>query len=215
MRSKALRRIQFALAITIAFFSVAAIGISFAIVERQTALREVSRYNITWAASQAIAELQRFENEVAIFGLPGGGVTKDDVELRLDILFNRASILRTGDFIPFAAAHPEQKAFIEEFAAALPELEALVAAIDQAGVVMQILDRTAELGTKLTRVAAAANQYSGRQAADDQRHLLELHWAFSAIAAGLVLCGLIFIGLLFSQNRVVQQAHDDLRRITD
>jgi signal transduction histidine kinase len=64
-------------------------------------------------------------------------------------------------------------------------------------------------------LAAAANQYGGRQVADDQRTLIELHWIFSSVAAGLVLCGLAFTGLLLFQHRVIGRAHAELRALTD
>ena len=56
------------------------------VVERQKALREVSRYNLTWVATQAVNETLRFELRIA--GLAGNTNTKDldEVRTRLDII---------------------------------------------------------------------------------------------------------------------------------
>src|SRR4051794_22012241 len=67
----------------------AAVYTSVLIVERQDALRQVSRYNVAWLTSQAVVELQKLEQRVAASGLPESGVDRDEVELRLDILENR------------------------------------------------------------------------------------------------------------------------------
>jgi signal transduction histidine kinase len=71
------------------------------------------------------------------------------------------------------------------------------------------------LAERLTRFVAAASQFSGDKSAEDQQRLLKLHRTFSLLAAGLVICGIAFIGLLFYQNRVVEAAHRELRHATD
>jgi signal transduction histidine kinase len=208
-----LRRVKLALAVTIAVFAAAAAYASLTISERQQSLREVSRYNLVWAASQALVELHRFEYRVAAFGLPGSTVDKDEIQLRFDILLNRLTILAGGDLAAFAEDQPEQKAVIEDYAASLRDVEKLLDGIERPGNIRAILDRLASIDTRLTRFAAAANQFGGRQVADDQHQLLRLHWIFSGLAFALVLCGVAFIGLLFLHNRLLHRAHGDLHRM--
>jgi two-component system, cell cycle sensor histidine kinase PleC len=215
MHRTAFRNIKVALAIAIAIFCATAVGISAAIVQRQQALSQAAHYNITWAASQALAELQQLQYRVAAFGFAGSPVGKDEVLLRLDILFNRLQVLRGSELAAFTDAQPEQKALVDGFAATLQELQLLIESIEEPGRIQQILSRVTPLVPQLTRFAAAAKQFSAQQVAQDQRRLLSLHWVFSAIATGLVLCGIGFIGLLFFQNRVVRQAHEELRRMAD
>src|SRR3981081_3042935 len=92
-----LRILKIVLATSIAAFAIVGVYISQTIWERQNALREVSRYDLVWAASQAVAEFNRLEFEIAAFALADGSVSADDVGLRLDIVYNRLSILRRGD----------------------------------------------------------------------------------------------------------------------
>ena len=210
-----LGRLRLALGVTIALFAIAAGYISYMVVERQEGLREAARYNVAWATSQALSEFISFEQRVAAHGVPGSGVDTDHVQLRLDILFNRATILRGGDVAMMIEAEPEQAATLQAFEALLAEIEPLVAQLDRPGVAVDLLQRLAPMENRLKYLAASANQFGGAQVADDQRSLLQLHWIFSGLALGLIVCGIILIGLLLAQNRVIGRAHDRLRLMTD
>jgi signal transduction histidine kinase len=210
-----LRIIKIVLAVTIAAFAVVGVYLSQTISERQNALREVSRYDLVWAAGQAVTEFNRLQFEIAAFALAGGGVSRDDVNLRLDIMYNRLNILRRGDLREVGEREPEQKATLDKLEAALNAIQPIVDRLDQPGAPARALSRLKSIGGRLARFAAAANQLSGDQIAEDQQRLLSLHRTFSLLAGGLVACGLAFIALLFYQNRVVQRAHRELRRATD
>ncbi len=210
----ALRIIKAALGATIVAFAIAATYISFVAFERQASLREVARYNVAWASSQALTELQRFEHRVAAFGLPGSTIDKDEVVLRFDIMQNRLTVLRGGDVATFVEGAPERKAIVDELAETLATVEPILDRLEQPGAVHEALDLLGPLERKLTQFAAAANQYGGSQVADDQRALMDLHWTFSGLAGGLVLCGLAFICLLSFQHRVIGRAHAELHAMT-
>jgi hypothetical protein len=67
------------------------------IIQRQTALREVSRYNATWLVSQAAMEVSRLTAALVAFGDTGTASDVDEVQLRHDIVINRLKILTDGD----------------------------------------------------------------------------------------------------------------------
>jgi signal transduction histidine kinase len=210
-----LRIIKLVLATTIAAFAIVGVYLSQTISERQNALREVSRYDLVWAASQAVTEFNRLGFEIAAFAMGDGGISRDDVRLRLDIMYNRLDILRRGDLRELVEREPEQKATLDELDTAMGEIQPLVDDLGQPGAASRALARLKAVGGKLARFAAAANQLSGNQITMDQQRLLSLHRTFSLLAGGLVACGLAFIALLFYQNRVVRRAHRELRRVTD
>ncbi len=205
-----LRAVKLILGLTIAIFAAAATYTSLTIVQRQNALRDTSRYNVVWATSQALGEFYRFEYRVAAYSVEPGKVPADELLLRFDILHNRVGILTDGEVAAFAAAVPEQQVTISRLAVALETIEPLMARIDQPDVPMQILDVLSPLDTPMTRLAAAANQYGGAQVDSDYENLIRLHFQLSSLAAGLVFCGLLFIALLFYQNRLIHGAHDEL-----
>lgn len=210
-----LRNIKIILWAVIAVFALAAIDISFAIVERQHALREVSRYNIAWAASQAVNEVVRLEQRATAFGFGRTGVDKDEVRLRFDIVQNRLNLLRDGSLAAFTEHDPDQKRVIEELASTLATLDPLIDKLDEPGVVESILALLSPLEGQLGRFAAAANDFGAEQVAADQNSLLHLHWTFSTLAGGLILCGFFLIGLLFWQNRLLGRAHREMRAMTN
>ena len=61
---RVLRAIKLLLIISVTVFAVAGGYVSFIVQQRQEALREVSRYNVVWAVSQALPEYIRLENQI-------------------------------------------------------------------------------------------------------------------------------------------------------
>ena len=210
-----LRIIKVALGISIVVFTVAGVSVSFAVSNRERALREVARYNTVWAVSQATGEFYRFVARVAAYSVSGGGVDKDEVQLRFDILNNRLDIFRRGDVQEFTEAKPDQQETVEGFGRLLAELEPLVQEIEAPDNVQRILELSKPFEGKFARMAASANEHGGDQANADQQRLLELHWIFSGIAAALAVCGVAFIVLLFFQNRLLTNAYDKLQALAD
>src|SRR5262249_36526210 len=150
---------------------------------------------------------------VAGFALVEPRFAKPEVLKRFDIMFNRLGVLKGGDVAALTVQFPELKTVVDELAATLNELDPVVQAIDQPGNAQKVLDRLGPLETSLIRFAASANQFGGMQVAEDQQSLLLMHKIFSGVAAGLFLCGLAFIALLFVQNRMIRKAHDELRAL--
>ncbi|HYY83200.1 MAG TPA: diguanylate cyclase, partial [Beijerinckiaceae bacterium] len=210
----ALRTLKLLLAGIIALFAAATVYTSVVIGERQEALRQTSRYNVAWLASQATAEFARFVERVSSYSVPGSGIDGDEVQLRFEILLNRLKLFENGDFRAFADTDPEHQRTVEAFADALPRAEPLVAAIDNPGVVLKLRAVVTPLEGKLARLAAAANRYGGELAAEDQKELLELHRTFSALAVGLICCGFALVGLLLWHNTLLGRAHRELNALT-
>jgi signal transduction histidine kinase len=209
-----LRYLKLGLWAVIGIFALAAVDISVTIVQRQDALREVSRYNIAWSASEAVNEVLRLEQRISAFGFGKAGIDKDEVGLRLDIVQNRLNLFKDGRMAAFAERNPDQKLVVEELEAALTEFEPFVDKLDQPGAVERALALLAPLEGRLGRFAGVANNFSAEQVADDQQQLLHLHWLFSTLAGGLILCCVALVGLLFLQNRLIARAHAELRAMT-
>lgn len=188
-----------------ALFVLAAIYTSVLIVERQEALRQVSRYNVAWLASQAVAELTKLQQQVATFAVPGSQTGKEQVELRLDILANRVGLLRRGEVRDLVGRDPELVRTIDEFEAAIAAAEPLIGRLEQPGSYAALQAVLGPLEPKLARLASAANRLGGDQVAEDQRQLSRLHWIFSGILLALILCGLSLVGLLLLHNRALRR----------
>jgi PAS domain S-box-containing protein len=210
-----IRLIKVALAAIMALFAVAALYISSLIAERQLALTKVSRYNIAWSVSQSVAELGRFEHRVAAFGLPNSTVSKDEVDLRFQILINRLQLLNDGEVQAFANSDVDRKAIVTEFAEAVLDVQQMMSRLENAGMIEQVLGRLSPLESRLVQLASAANRLGGEQVNEDQRQLLRLHHLFSFLAIGLTAGGLVLAALLFWHNRLLLRAHNQLIALAD
>ncbi|HEX2652563.1 MAG TPA: EAL domain-containing protein [Xanthobacteraceae bacterium] len=209
-----LRLIKILLGVVIALFIGATTYISALVVERQNALEQVSRYNIAWLVSQATTEYARLEQRVSAFGLPGSKVSVDEVKLRFDIVFNRLALLQSGEVEEFVKIDPEYRATVEALSDTLSSAQSYLENL-KASDSPELLRILLPLDSRLARLAAAANRVGGDRVAEDQHQLITLHWIFSSLAGGLVLCGIALIALLMWHNRLLQRAHHDMRILAD
>ena len=209
------RIIKLILIITISCFAVAAVFILLTVVERQNALREVSRYNLTWVATQAVNETLRFELRIA--NLASNASTKDleEVRTRLDILYNRLGVLKEGMISAYIERYPDENEVINELDSVLHQIESVIDRVREPDIISHILSLLEPLESRLSRFAASTNRFGAEQVAADQQELLRLHWTFSALAGGLVLCGFALIALLFAQNRLIRDGNETLRGMTE
>jgi diguanylate cyclase (GGDEF)-like protein len=208
-----LRRVKLLLAAVIVFFVAAAAYISTLVIDRQQALEQVSRYNVAWLVGQAATEYARLEQRLSAYGWPDSPVSIDEVELRFDIILNRLNLLRSGDVEEFLASDPEHRATVHDLGEVAAAAQPLIGALDEPGNVRKLLALLTPLDGRLARLAAAANRFGGDRASEDQRQLIVLHWQFSALAAGLIACGIVLITLLIWHNRLLRRAHRELHEL--
>jgi signal transduction histidine kinase len=207
-----LRRYKLLLTGLTGVFALAALYTTVLVFNYASALRQSSPYNFAWAASQAVGEFTRLEERVAAFGLADGGTPLDEIRLRLDIVRNRITVLRDGGMAEFITRFPDHGSVVEHLSATLEGSASLLdrSGTDRLGSVREIRAHLSPMGLELARFAAAANQFGGERTADGQQRLLTLHWVFSALTGGLVLCGIAFLALLMFQNREIRRAHEGL-----
>src|SRR3712207_1151890 len=110
----ALRTITLLIAMIIGGLGLAAAYISTLIIERQDALKRVSRYNTAWLASQAVSEFRQLQYGISAFAVPGSGVEREEVELRFDILLSRLKLLNSGEFQAFVQRDPARLEVIHQ-----------------------------------------------------------------------------------------------------
>jgi diguanylate cyclase (GGDEF)-like protein len=194
-------------------FVVAACYISYVIAERQGALKKVSRYNEAWTVSQTLAELMRLEHQLAAYGLGGVGVELDEVRLRLDIMLGRVGILEQGVLNDFIQSHPVRRKTLADLKKALNTLDGEINGFGPGNVRLG-LRTLAALDGPMTMLASQAIEYGSNRIAADQAELEQLHLVFSALAAGLIICGVCLIAILFYHNRLLDRAHGGMKRLT-
>ncbi|HEX2018753.1 MAG TPA: EAL domain-containing protein [Aurantimonas sp.] len=217
-----LKTLKWLLAATVCCFAAATFYLSFVIMERQSALHSVSRYNAAWTVSQGLAEFMRLERRLAQYAIPGSGIDQEEIDLRLDIMFSRLATFEAdrelpGDrrslrrFIESSAAHAR---VIGNLRDSLQHVDRLLAERPlSARIVLEALAVLEPLDTQLTSLAAMAAAYGADVAKEDQAALQRLHALFTGLAIGLILCGIALIVLLLNQNRLLMRAHRGLRNL--
>ncbi len=210
------------LALMICAITAGAVYTSMLIFQRQKALQAVSRYNLTWLASQSATELTRLEERVAMTMVPGSGVDADEVGLRLDILTGRVGLLRTGEVEEFTHNNPSISAIVDHLGMVVEQARPLVDDVDSPGGASRLLTLLAPLDTELARLGSSASAYAGDKVDEDQHSLSWLHWVFSAQLLALLVCGCILLVLLALSRRELQGANaaawtlaEGLKRIGD
>ncbi len=210
IRMSGLRRVKLALVLVIACFVTAALYITAMVNERQEALREVARYNTSWIASQAVGEFMRLENRLEYYAA-GQDRDRDEVQLRLDIFATRLGIFKAGEISEFIQSDPERAAMMTSLQAAVGEVEELARHIERPGSAERALELLRPFEGQLVSLASKANRFGADRVAEDQHELLRLHWTFSALAAGLIGCGILLITLLLWHNRLLERTHRELK----
>jgi diguanylate cyclase (GGDEF)-like protein len=195
------------------FLIVAALYSSVLIVQRQTALGEVSRYDTTWSLTQAVLEVSRLETAVAASAIPGSHLDREDIDLWLDIVENRVNLLSTGEIQGFLLKNPQLTAIVAEFREAIHAAEPLLDLPDRQFASQRILELFTPLNPKLMRLASAAYTQGGDMVSRDLAQLSRLHWIFAGVLGGLILCSFGLIGTLAWHNRLLRQAHDSVQTL--
>ncbi|MBB4002263.1 MAG: EAL domain-containing protein [Aurantimonas endophytica] len=219
-----LKTLQWLLAATVCCFAAATFYLSYVIVARQDALHSVSRYNAAWTVSQGVSEFMRLEHRLAAYAIPGRNVSHDELQLRLDILFSRLAVFDSEaeaigherSIRHFIESDRSHLATIDNLRQALQTVEGLLAnppvSIPDAMAALAVLE---PLDAQLTSLAARAASHGASLAGEDQAALQRLHTIFTALAIGLILCGVALIVLLLNQNRLLMRAQGRLRNLAD
>ena len=209
-RNTRARSVKLGLLGLVVALTLAASYTSFLIVQRQQALREVSRYNLTWLVSQAALEVARLQGVAAAALLPGSGVGEDDVQLWLDIVANRAQVFEGGEIAEFVSTSPELRAVVARFRETARAGQATMKEQASPERLRRLLVLTGSLNAPMSRLASVANAHGGMLVAQDQRQLNNLHWLFAAILGALTFCAFGLIGALLWHNRLLAQAREEV-----
>ncbi len=93
------------------------------------------------------------------------------------------------------------------------EAQPLIDDLGHGTTVSQLLKLVSPLGPQLVRLAVAANSHDADLVVRDQAQLSRLHTIFSAIIAGLTVCGFGLLGVVTSHNRLLARAHAEVNKL--
>ena len=212
------RQVKFGLAGVTCLLVLASAVTSYFITQQQSALRQASRDNLTFVASLAPVEVSRLEAAIAEATLPGSGVGRDQVQLRLGAVRHWISLLDNGGAGDFIRSRADLRATVARLRSAVDAAQSMIDGpkIDGLGHdadVGRLLKLVSPLGPQLTQLAAAANAHDADLVARQQAQFGRLHVILSAIIGGLSVCGFGLIGVVTVHNRLLGQAHDEVNML--
>lgn len=202
------------LAVIICCFVLATGYIAYVIAQRQTALQKFARYNDSWAVSQTVSEYLRLQNNLYGFLADPQRVTRDDLRLRMDLMLGRLELLRQGNLGAFIGERPESHELVKRLTTVLSDLDSQIDTL-QPSDVEPILETMSALDGPLTTLASSSVAYDVEVVDNAHSEVRELHTIFTALAAGLILCGVALILLLNRHNNLLHRAHKETRGLTD
>ncbi|MBN7806896.1 EAL domain-containing protein [Agrobacterium rosae] len=202
------------LAVIICCFVLATGYIAYVIAQRQTALQKFARYNDSWAVSQTVSEYLRLQNNLYGFLLDPEHVTHDDLRLRMDLMLGRLELLKQGNLGAFIGGRPEWRDLVTNLTTVLTDLDKQIDDL-QPSVVKPILESMRALDGPLTTLASSSVAYDVEVVDNAHSEVRQLHTIFSALAGGLIVCGIALILLLNRHNNLLDRAHKDMRGLTD
>lgn len=156
----------------------------------QAQINSLSNYQISWLASFAVAEVQRFQSALLQFALTPDAAQRALVELRFDILKSRETLLCEGEFAVAVADIPGVMPVLAQLQETLTRIEPMLADLDTAGRAQEIARMVDPLPSALTSVTTATLQHSNAILANAQ-HALTDRQVELIIVAGLALAILI------------------------
>jgi diguanylate cyclase (GGDEF)-like protein/PAS domain S-box-containing protein len=211
-RPKRSRRWQDFVLAVMALLLMAAAYTSVLIVQRQTTLATMSRYNLTWLVSQAGLEVSRLRGTIASSLIPGSDVDHDELDLRLAIVENRVELMSDGDLAEFIASSRELDQIVTSFRRAIRQAREELDHATSPDQYRKLLKLIEGQITPIAHLTAAANAFSGDMEAQDRRDLNYLHWLFAAILFATTLCGLALVAAVSWRNRLLARTQQQVRQ---
>lgn len=188
--------------------------IAYVIAERQTTLEKFSRYNDSWAVSQTLSEYMRLEHQLATYALGMSDLDDDNLRLRLEIMQSRLELFEEGNLKTFVESDPQRRELIGKLRDVLDTLNARIETLDPP-IIKSLLQRMEALDSPMTRLASSSLEVDVSKIITAQAELRKLHFIYTALAGGLILCGIILVGMLLRHNNLLDRAHRRMQKLTD
>ncbi|PZP45433.1 MAG: hypothetical protein DI601_09910 [Azospirillum brasilense] len=183
-----------------------AAGFIAALTVRQQSLFEaLTRYNSMFETTLGAVEFMRLQTEVAAYALPNMPVERADVQLRLDVLRNRLSVLREGEVRMLIRRNPENAGLLEQLGETIERVQALLDRPASEENSREMLLLLGELNVPMVRLAASTHMEGSNLVGEDQGKLRGLYVAFIAVLLAMIAAGAGLSLLLVQQNRQIRR----------
>ncbi len=204
------RRLLFA--VTLVLIGLA-IYISTLVIRQRNAADDASRSELTWIITQSVADVARLEAAVGNNAIEATADSRDEVQLWLDLVSNRAKLLSEGEVWDYIRSHPEMVGTVRALRNATTAAQPLVDRIDRPGVARQLMAMLLPLNFKLAQLSALAFAHNSEAVTAEGNNLNRLHWEFSGALLLLILCSLGLIVMVRLDNWLLSNIHREMQAL--
>ncbi|SUE43352.1 Bacteriophytochrome cph2 [Roseomonas gilardii subsp. rosea] len=174
-------------------------------VRQQNLFEALTRYNSMFETTLGAVEFMRLQTEVAAYALPNMPVERADVQLRLDVLRNRLSVLRQGEVRMLIRRNPENAGLLDRLGETIERMQALLDRPASEENSREMLLLLGELNVPMIRLAASTHMEGSNLVGEDQGELRGLYVAFIAVLLAMIAAGAGLSLLLVQQNRQIRR----------
>ncbi|APT57896.1 MAG: bifunctional diguanylate cyclase/phosphodiesterase [Azospirillum brasilense] len=174
-------------------------------VRQQNLFEALTRYNSMFETTLGAVEFMRLQTEVAAYALPNMPVEHADVQLRLDVLRNRLSVLRQGEVRMLIRRNPENAGLLDRLGETIERVQALLDRPASEENSREMLLLLGELNVPMIRLAASTHMEGSNLVGEDQGELRGLYVAFIAVLLAMIAAGAGLSLLLVQQNRQIRR----------
>ncbi|MCH8113532.1 MAG: PAS domain S-box protein [Proteobacteria bacterium] len=206
-RAKSRWRYAILLAANLAFSISLLVGL-VGLVQENREKRDISPALTYWSAAQLTLEYSRFLTALSVYTAGDTGVTRDDLETRLDILWSRIAIYDGGVVGEKLVMIDGTADVVAAFTATLRSVEPDVLALAPGDVERfgRVYSQLIAHDLPLYRMAKNTNLYEQRAAIELQAATIRTFWVHTAFLLGIVATGGALVLLLIFEARTTTRS---------
>lgn len=174
-------------------------------VRQQNLFEALTRYNSMFETTLGAVEFMRLQTEIAAYAFPDMPVERADVQLRLDVLRNRLSVLRQGEVRMLIRRNPENAGLLDRLEETIDRVQALLDRPASGENSREMLLLLGTLNVPMIRLAASTHMEGSNLVGEDQAELRGLYVAFIAVLLAMIAAGAGLSLLLVQQNRQIRR----------
>ncbi len=201
-RAKSRWRYAILLAANLAFSVSLLVGL-VGLVQQSRTKRDISPALTYWSAAQLSLEYSRFLTTLSVYTAGEAGVTRDDLETRLDILWSRIGVYDGGVVGEKLVMIDGTARAVAAFTATLRSVEPDILALKPGDMETfgRVYGQLIAHGLPLYRMAQDTNLYEQGAAIEMQETTVRTFWMLTAFLLGIFATGGILIFLLIFEAR--------------
>jgi diguanylate cyclase (GGDEF)-like protein len=193
--------------------AAASVYASVLILQRQSTLGKISGYNLAWTGVQTAQEVSRLQGAIGAFALAPGIPDRQPVEMWLDIVENRVSVLRTGEPGAFIRSHDELRGIADQLEATIQASRPLLDSMDDPAQLYKLLEGFQRLNSSMARLSSVAHAYGADLAVQDAQEIDLLKWQFLYLLLGLIACCASLAVIASWHNRLLLKSNADVQSL--